>query len=138
MASFYLQPQADNESIIRNIGRHIRSLGSEKKWCVEVKESTRSLEQNAYYWGVALKTIKEWYHESRGIMVTEDALHEELKPLYVPYKKQQGAYGEQLIFKSTGNLTVSEFRDMTDRMIADFCNMGCFIPPPDKFWKEKK
>lgn len=140
MSDFYLNPSTNNESVITNIGRTIRALDPEKKWHVVIKlfKKNRSLDQNAYYWSVMMPCIVRWHHETQGVMVTEQAAHEELKKLYCPYSVEQGLSGVQKIYKSTTKLSTVEFNDMTDRMISDFAEMGCHIPPPDKHWKSRK
>lgn len=140
MSNFILNPNHDNEEIIRNIGRTIRALDPEKRWSVKVGpyRNQRSLEQQGYYRGVVLLTIKNWYYESRGIAVSEDAIHEELKGVYVPYVTEQGMYGEIKLYKSTTKLTTKEFNDMFEKIWADFAQMGCYIPSPDKNYKWSK
>lgn len=139
MSNFYLNPNSNNEPIIRNIGKTIRALDPEKRWHVVVKlfKKNRSLEQQAYYWACLLPCVKNWLYETRGKAVSEEAIHESLKPDYCPYTQEEGIDGKVKVYKSTTKLSTIEFNEMTDKLIADFADQGLYIPPPDKNWKRK-
>ena len=140
MSKFYLNPNADNEQIIRNIGKTIRELDKGKRWEVGIKQYRRSRSQLqlGYWWSTVLPCIKVWLHESRGVAATEKGIHEEIKELYIPTSFEQGMRGEQKVYKSTGDLTAVEFAELCTKVAADFADQGLYIPPPDKNWKQNR
>ena len=141
MSDFYLNPECDNESVIRNIGSTIRSLDKTKRWQISCKvfRKNRSKAQNAFYWSAFLPAIVSWYYDSRGVKVSAEGLHDELKKIYVPFTESIRTTGEQYkLYKSTTNLTTTEFNTMLDEMAADFSDMGCATPLPDPDFKKRK
>lgn len=85
-----------------------------------------------------LPTIKEWLHETRGVLSTEQGLHDELKDIYIPYTYEQGMSGDRKVYKSTSDLDAVEFADICTKIAADFAEQGLHIPPPDRNWKSIK
>lgn len=141
MSQFKLTADYNNESIIVNIDRTIRALDKFKSWQVEIKpyRKNRSKEQNAFYWAAFIPAIQSWYADSRGIQVSVEAIHEELKELYCPHTVETGTTGEEFrLYKSTTKLTTREWNEMIEKMAADFACMGCDTPLPDPDWKKNK
>ena len=95
---------------------------------VEKLQSKRSLNQNAYYWGVVLPTIAE----STGHAV--DELHEIFKRMFI--KKQKVVYRqkEMLVAASTTRLKKGEFAEYLERIFAEAAGLGIVIPSPDEYF----
>lgn len=103
---------------------------------IERARATRSLEQNAWYFGVILKVLSE--HTGYGV----DELHEYCKQRFNPKRLALvDAHGEivdsQAIGQSTTKLnkvTFGEYCEQIRQWAAS--ELGCAIPDPDPNWKE--
>lgn len=104
-----------------------RMDGKDVKLWIEKKERTRTLSQNAYYWGVVLKSLSEFTGYD-----TED-LHNHFK--YHFLKKKVGNLDS---FKSTTGLSKNEFSWYTDK-IREFASnqLGFDIPTPEQMGQEE-
>lgn len=99
------------------------------KIIVEVRreKNKRTLDQNAYYWGVVLKTI------SIDTGHTEQELHDVLKA-YIPKKtmpfiKKDGSTINVSVPRSTTELSTGEFSEYIERIRAKFAmEFGIIIP----------
>lgn len=92
---------------------------------VELEKAKRSLNANAYLWGVVYELI------SKHTGHTAQELHEIysrmfLKPRFVTYKDK-----EIKLPSGTSQLDKLEFMEYTDRVIAEGASMGVVIPPPN-------
>lgn len=89
---------------------------------LEQKRKNRSLEQNAYYWGVVLASISDFTGYD-----AED-LHNHFKAHFL--KRE---VGNLTTFKSTSHLNTKEFTDYIDKIIR-FANqvLGIEIPTPEQ------
>jgi len=92
---------------------------------LKVRRKNRSLDQNAYYWGVVLAAISDF----TGYDVED--LHNHFK--YNLLKKDVGNLNT---FKSTSNLNTKEFTDYIDKIIR-FANqvLGIEIPTPEQYYE---
>jgi len=105
--------------------------GAEVEIEVTIRRSTRSQQQNAYYWGVVVQLISE--HTG----YTPDEVHEFLKMKFIP-KRLAIADGngevrdEFVIGGSTRKMNTVEFGEFMEscrRFAAE--TLDCFIPDPD-------
>ena len=92
---------------------------------VEKERGTRTLKQQAYYWGVVLKYIAEYMGER------EEDVHEIMKSKFL--RKRRVWRGSELtILKSTTELTSDEFGVYIERVIQEGSELGVEIPMADK------
>ena len=87
------------------------------------REKQRSLDQNAYYWGVVVK-ILAW-----EIGYTKDEMHEALKVKFLTYENVKGIP----TVLSTANLNTKQFEvylEMVRRWAA--MDLGIVIPEPNQ------
>jgi hypothetical protein len=102
---------------------------------VEREAATRSLEANAYYWGVVVKALAD--HTG----YTADETHEVLKIKFLPkdvaLRTGMGeVVAEFVIGGSTRTLTVGEFFDYVERIRQwAFEALDVDIPPADPTWR---
>lgn len=98
---------------------------------LETEKKGRSLNQNAYYFGVVVDLLSEL----TGF--NQDEMHEILKhkflrqTLWVP--KKDGVKEKSIIARSTADLTTKEFEDYLSqiRQWASI-DLGCYIPNPNE------
>ena len=91
----------------------------------EERKKHRSNEQNAYYWGVVLKTIAD-YAGYRGEQEIT-GIHEELKRMFLP------KIGKLNIVKSTSSLNTAEFTDYIENIrLWAAQELGVYIPDPNE------
>ena len=108
---------ADKQGFIR----WLSSKFKKNDW-VEIKiikwRSKRSLDQNAYYWGVVIDIL----HKHLGY--TKDEMHSALKYLFLKEEKNG-----LTIIKSTAKLNTKEFSKYVEK-VKDWASqkMGVFIP----------
>ena len=98
---------------------------------VEVRDyqSKRSLEQNAYLWGVLYSQARDWILEHEGESVDPLVLHEQMKARYQPVV---GSYMTQIVIdgivrdvdvpipKSTTKNTVPEMAEFIEKVTVFF------------------
>lgn len=85
---------------------------------------TRSLPQNAWYWGCVLPLISE--HTGHSV----EELHEIFKRLFLPPKYIEYRGKEIKLPSSTTATDTLEFATFVDRVRAEAANMGIVIPEP--------
>ena len=91
----------------------------------EERKKHRSNEQNAYYWGVVLKTIAD-YAGYRGEQEIT-GIHEELKRMFLQ------KIGKLNIVKSTSSLNTAEFTDYIENIrLWAAQELGVYIPDPNE------
>lgn len=88
----------------------------------ELKKSKRSLNQNAYLWGVVYPCIAD----VTGNSVPE--LHEIMKRLHLPPKILSYKGKEIKIPGSTTELNVSQMMEFLERIISEGSELGAVIP----------
>ena len=102
---------------------------------VEIKQhkNARTRYQNAYYFGVVLRTISEY----TGF--TPEELHASFKRTFLPIEREMigGVMVERL--SSTKDLDTKTFNDYLER-ILHFCaeNIGLYVPMPNEMIYPKK
>lgn len=107
------------------------------KIIVEVRreKNKRTLDQNAYYWGVVLKTI------SIDTGHTEQELHDILKGFIpkktLPFIKTDGSIVNIPVPRSTTELSTAEFSEYIERIRAKFAMEFGIIIPEAEGGKEK-
>ncbi len=84
------------------------------------RRRTRTLEQNAYLWGVVYPTISDWNGH------TSEENHDILKSMFL--KRRIGKY---VVVGSTAKLTTVEFGEYIDKIIQWAGQEGVEIPLPD-------
>lgn len=96
---------------------------------IEIKreKKIRTLDQNAYYWGVVLKTI------SIDTGHNEQELHDILKAYIpkktIPFTKKDGTVINVSVPRSTTELSTAEFSEYIERIRAKFgMEFGIIIP----------
>lgn len=97
------------------------------------KKKRRSLNQNAFYWGVVIKMIKEAMNDA-GENVTEQEVHEFLKFRFLRVQRTDPDTAELLYeyAKSTTVLSTVEFCLYLDSCVQFGAEMlGIVIPPPE-------
>lgn len=103
---------------------------------VEKKRATRSLDQNAWYWGVILKLLSE--HTG----YTVDEMHEYCRERFNPKRLiVQNAVGEVIDERRIGQtttklnkITFGEYCEQIREWAA--ADLGVVIPDPDPNWRE--
>jgi ATP-dependent phosphoenolpyruvate carboxykinase len=96
---------------------------------VELKENRgkRSLNENAYYWGVVVKILSDYTGD------TPDDMHEVLKAKFLKTVVNFG--GEELVMsKHTWNLTTKEFEEYLEQIrIFAQTELDVKIPLPNEY-----
>lgn len=86
------------------------------KITVEKKRNTRSLNQNAYYWGCIVQFYVQGIDDMWGEKIGSDQAHEDLKRECNWYEKVNEETSEvKRFFKSTADLTTTEFEEYLER-----------------------
>ena len=93
---------------------------------IEKARGKRSLNQNAYLFGVVYRTVAE--HTGN----TVDEIHEVFKRMFLPPKFIMYNGKEVKLPSSTTDLNKAEFGVYVDRIIAEAGTMGVSIPEPTK------
>jgi hypothetical protein len=99
--------------------------GEEIRLRVMRKERTRSVKQNAWYWGCILPIFAE--HTGH----TVEEIHEIMKRLFLQRKIVSYRGREIPMPGSTSNLSVQEFSEYCERVRAEAASLGLNIPDPD-------
>ena len=109
----------------------------DKKVVVSIAKYTesRSKRQNAYYWGVVVKTIMEFSKDINGVEYSKEEVHLYIldrvigrKPVIVEI------FGQSLISYedvSTSKMNTIEFADFILKIQQYFAEMGIIIPDPE-------
>lgn len=114
--------------------REIHNLPADRVYRVEVNEvkRTRSLQQNAYLWGVCYPTI---LREAGEALVgwDSDDLHEYFLGEWSGWETLEG-FGRKRMkpIKRSSRLSVSEFGEYVDFIHRKAADMGIYIPSPDE------
>lgn len=114
--------------------REIHNLPADRVYRVEVNEvkRTRSLQQNAYLWGVCYPTI---LREAGEALVgwDSDDLHEYFLGEWSGWETLEG-FGRKRMkpIKRSSRLSVSEFAEYVDFIHRKAADMGIYIPSPDE------
>jgi hypothetical protein len=115
------------------------------RWCLTFKTGThveiiirkhksqRSLDQNAYYWGVVVPILADHFGYE------PEELHEEMKYLFNPIQSKLDP--SRNIGGSTAKMSTVEFYSDESSYVERICRWsasehGLYIPPPKKACKE--
>lgn len=102
-------------------------------WQVEIavtrRRATRSLQQNAYYWGVVIQALSD--HTG----YTPDEIHDICKARFIPKRlaMQKGngeIVGEFVLGGSTRSLNKNEFYEYVEQIRQWAAELDCYIPDP--------
>lgn len=107
--------------------------GAEVIVTVERKRSKRSIQQNAYYWGVVVPLVKQGMGD-RGMTATTEETHELLKFKFRKKELVDMSTSEVHTFiGSTADMTKSEFMDFISS-IQQWAtqNLDMYIPDPNE------
>lgn len=117
-----------NEQVKRNLLSEIEAIDTsiDPKMTVEIKQhkKTRTGLQNAYYFGVVLKTISEYTGN------TVEELHEIFKDKFLPKMEFEGFGVKKEVPVSTTKLNTHEFADYVDNILMLVSEYGLYIPSP--------
>jgi hypothetical protein len=106
-----------------------------KRFVITLKEvkKKRSVNQNAYYWGVVIAAITQMFRDNGNYVDGED-VHEFLK-LRVAKLSRMLVTPDGEVHKSLGSttkLSTMEFEVYLERVRAWAAEYGCFIPLPNE------
>ena len=130
--------------IVKDTGLHIYNrkafdkeleslVGKKVEICVQKKRKSRSVFQNAYYWGVVVPLVCDGLKDA-GWLFGKQETHDLLKAKFLQIEKVNEASGE--IIKSIGtttSITTSEMMDYIasiQQWAAEF--LGVEIPDPNQ------
>jgi len=103
---------------------------------VERRHATRSVQANAYYWGVVIKALSEYTGS------TPDEIHQVLKMMFLPKdlaiaSPNGEVIGEFVIGGSTTRLNTVDFYEYVETIrVWAFEKLDVDIAPPDPEWRE--
>jgi hypothetical protein len=103
---------------------------------IDEYKSKRSLRQNNWYWGVAVKNIQQFLKDKWGEELTPEEVHI-FNLEYVQKGKPEikEVMGEQVVIykkKSSSQMTVKEFMEFKALLQVFWAEKGCFIPDPNE------
>ncbi len=105
---------------------HLSSLeGKRVELTIASERRNRSLNANAYYWGVVVEILAEHFGYS------PEELHEALKWKFLKLHEDTGL----VTVRSTAKLSTKEFGDYIDSVVRWAAQEGCYIPPSEEFVK---
>lgn len=88
---------------------------------------TRSQQQNAYYWGVVLRSAaQETGHHP-------DELHEYFKSRFLVAARLTVGDDTRDVPASTTRLTTGQFAEYVDRVVLFLAELGCIVPPAGEY-----
>lgn len=115
----------------RKIMSHIGALKGPHKIHIQSCRPTRSLSQQAYYWGVHIPMFTAWITENWGQATSGLDAHEILKQKYLRKTIIDPNTGEAFdTVRSTTQLSTLEFTQFLEHVeefLADYC--GLVVPP---------
>jgi len=130
--SFILRPKGDPQ-VMASLMQVISQRNVEKTYEITIRlyHKTRSLEQNAYYWGIVLPTIQSFIRDHRGDDYSCEDVHEWYREQYLE-SRPVTIKGKTVIARpSTTKLSTKEFSDYLELVIHHAAENGIVIPPPD-------
>lgn len=113
---------------------------------VKRKRKTRSLPQNAYYWGVIIETLYTYFSDWSPGEWTRESVHVYLKERFLPiiFEIDRPAFvvpdtGEQIVAPySTTKLSTADFAAYVDTITAWAAqDLQIFIAEPNDEWPNK-
>lgn len=111
----------------RMLERILRQLPETFEAILRPEKKIRSLNQNAYYWGVVLKLIADHTGE------LETDLHEAFKEMFLPKGTILLGGVERIVSRSTSHLSTVEMEEYLAKIRAfASLELKCFIPEPNE------
>lgn len=93
------------------------------------EEQIRSLELNAYYWGVLIEHLRNTIFKG----YTREEIHYSLAKAYLPVKEIKLIDGTiEIVRTSTANLPQKQFIKYLQEIKQDFATKGIYIPEPNE------
>ena len=89
----------------------------------------RTLEQNAYLWGVVYPAIRKHVLESTGDNYTSEEVHEWIKETFLDGTPKQ-VMGKYVVVRSTKKLSTKEFSELKERIQHYFAEQDLIIQDP--------
>jgi hypothetical protein len=125
--------QADNK---RRVIQSVGVLTGLYEVTIEPRRSTRSNQQNKWYWACLVRAFGEYMRDQDYDITSDDECHEFLKARFLATTVVNKTTGEVLgrRVKSTTELTTEQFSDYCERCrawMADF--FGIIVPVPEPF-----
>jgi len=128
--TFYLAPRENKARTLSRIVRHIEALGDAVGWEITIKRRVkkRSLDQNAYLWGVCYPAIM---HGMLGLFENPDECHEFCLCEYFG-SVEKDILGTRMVFprRRSSKLTTLEFMDYVDYLQRYWATHNVLIPDP--------
>jgi len=121
-----------SKEIRTNCAEYIQHIKSEPLLEVQIKEykDNRTLEQNAYLWGVVYPAIREWHIEKHGIDYTCEEYHEHYKKRFIDSIVKEVFGDIQKIYTTKGSK--KKFNSYIEKLYQHYAEQGLYIPSPDK------
>lgn len=134
MNPIVLPKDRPRDDALARLIREIHALPPDRVFRVEVNEvkRTRSLEQNAYLWGVVYATILKEAGEALAGWDADD-LHEYFLGEWSGWEVLEG-FGRKRMrpVKRSSKLSVSEFSVYLEFVMRKAAEMGIYIPSPEE------
>lgn len=119
-----------NRTLFRSILSEFE--GKDIEIIIQRKKKTRSVGQNAYYWGVIIPIIREGFKNQMGERLSTSEVHEFLKTRFNYIEKVNENTGEILkLPKSTTKNTTTEqeeYHEECRRFADEWLNIGIPLP----------
>ncbi len=134
MQVFFLPRNQPRGEALARIIRAIHALPADRLYAVEIKERKRgrTLQQNAYLWGVCYAEILRQGGESLAGWEAED-IHEYMLGEWSGWE-ELGGFGRKRLrpVKRSSTLSVTEFMDYVDFIHRKAAELGIVIPDPNE------
>jgi len=128
----------------REVGRHFE--GKEIEMIIRKKKNRRTTAQNAWYWGVCIRTLYNYFVDwDKSTLITPDSIHEMMKEQFLPIVLGEEKirvvtpHGEVLEAPYTTKvLTTTQFMDYKALIQNWAAELDIYIPDPNEGWEELK
>jgi hypothetical protein len=114
----------------------LQKRGKEIQIQLRDADKRRSAKQNRWYWGVAIRTIREHLRETEGEDYAPEDIHQYIKNNVMKAKfKTKEVLGQTVTYieaKSTSAMTTKEFETFKFELQVFFARKGIDIPDPVK------
>lgn len=134
MQVFILPRNQPRGEALARIIRAIHALPAGRLYAVEIKERKRgrTLQQNAYLWGVCYAEILRQGGESLAGWEAED-IHEYMLGEWSGWEELEGLGRKRLRpVKRSSTLSVTEFMDFVEFIQRKAAGLGIYIPDPNE------
>lgn len=117
----------------RSLMRVISPLQGWYEITIKPRRATRTLQQNAYLWGVIYQSLVD-YQKDQGVSMTTEEVHDMFRILFLRETVVNHATGEVVgeTVRSTASLDIAQFALYVDQVIAWLGDtLGIVVPEPD-------